>query len=311
MSLLSLFGLGSSQSLAPAPWNDYWYGPVGTQTAAGVRVDEQVAMNYSVCWAATRLLAGTTGWLPFNLYRRLPSGGSEIAKSHPVHRLIHDQPNGEMGAMMFRSRGVNHQVNWGNCYAEILRTGGGVPVGLLPIHPSRIPNANIKRENGKLVYYVRAPDGGNPEPVGQDNMFHVPSIISDDGVIGKGVITAAREAIGRAMGTQTRGSAALKNGGAPPMAIKGGKFKDKAERENTAGSWTKSTAGRKMPERCCCCRRNPKCKCSDSTCTILSSSSRSNSMWKTYAVGTVSRRIWCRTFSARRSTTSKNWVSAS
>jgi phage portal protein BeeE len=27
-----------------------------------------------------------------------------------------------MGAMMFRSRGVNHQVNWGNCYAEIVRT---------------------------------------------------------------------------------------------------------------------------------------------------------------------------------------------
>src|SRR4051812_25655519 len=114
MSLLSLFGLGAKQSLAPAPWDDYWYNSVGTQTAAGVRVDEQVAMNYSVCWAATRLLAGTTGWLPFNLYKRLPSGGANIATEHPVHRLIHDQPNTEMGAMMFRSRGVNHQVNWGN-----------------------------------------------------------------------------------------------------------------------------------------------------------------------------------------------------
>jgi HK97 family phage portal protein len=231
MSLLSLFGMGSRESLSPAPWNDYWYGPVGTQTAAGVRVDEQVAMNYSVCWAATRLLAGTTGWLPFNLYKRLPSGGANVATDHPVHRLIHDQPNTEMGAMMFRSRGVNHQVNWGNCYAEIRRTKGGMPYDLFPIHPSRIPNSNIKRENGRLVYYVRSPDGGNPEPVAQENMFHVPSIISDDGVIGKGVVTAAREAIGRAMGTQTRGSAALKNGGAPPMAIKGGKFKDKAERE--------------------------------------------------------------------------------
>jgi hypothetical protein len=82
-----------------------------------------------------------------------------------------------MGAMMFRSRGVNHQVNWGNCYAEILRTKGGIPVSLLPIHPSRIPNSNIKRENGRLVYYVRRPDGGQPEPVAQEDMFHVPSII--------------------------------------------------------------------------------------------------------------------------------------
>jgi HK97 family phage portal protein len=234
MSLLSLFGMGSRESLQPAPYDEFWYSTIGgsAQTTSGMRVDEGVALNYSVCWACTRLLAGTAGWLPFNLYKRLPSGGANIASTHRVHRLIHDQPNGDMGAMMFRSRGVNHQVNWGNTYSEIVRTYGGLVDRLEPIHPRRVPAKNIKRENGKLVYYVNPPDGlGTPVAVPQENMFHVPSIISDDGIIGKGVVAAARESIGKAMGSQMRNSSALKNGGAPPLALKGGKFKDKAERE--------------------------------------------------------------------------------
>jgi HK97 family phage portal protein len=232
MSLLSLFGMGAKQSLSPAPWDDYWYSSVGSQTTAGVRVDENVALNYSVCWAATRLLAGTAGWLPLNLYKRLPSGGASIDSPHRVHRLIHDQPNEDMGAMMFRSCGLNQQINWGNTFSEIGRSRGGFSEALYPIHASRIPKKNIVRENGRLVYYVNRPDGGPPDRIPQENMFHVPSIISDDGIFGKGVVTAARESIGKAMGTQRRGASALKNGGAPPLALKGGKFKDKAERED-------------------------------------------------------------------------------
>src|SRR3990167_2076533 len=101
--------LGPTQSLAPAPSADFWYdGFGGRQTSAGVRVDENTAFNQSVCWAATRLLSGTTGWLPFNLYKRTPNGGANIASTHRVHPLIHDQPNDEMGAVMFSATPLNH-----------------------------------------------------------------------------------------------------------------------------------------------------------------------------------------------------------
>ena len=225
--------LGPTQSLAPAPSADFWYdGFGGRQTSAGVRVDENTAFNQSVCWAATRLLSGTTGWLPFNLYKRTPNGGANIASTHRVHRLIHDQPNDEMGAMMFRASAMNHQVNWGNAFAEIVRDGGGLPVRLEPIHPRRIPLRNIKRENGRLVYYVNRPDGiGLPERVLQENMFHVASIICDNGIFGEGVIAHARETIGKAMGTQQRGASALRNGGAPPLALKSKATSFKAREE--------------------------------------------------------------------------------
>lgn len=234
MSLLSFFGFNNSQELAAyGPGEDFWYQPVGRSTTAGVRVDEAIALNYSVCWAATRLLAGTGGWLPFNLYKRMAGGGANIDAKHRVHRLIHSQPNQDMAAMMFRARSINHQVNWGNTFSEIRRTNGGQPFSLEPIHPWRIPPQNIRREDdGKIVYLVYRPSGvGQPQRVKQEDMFHVPSIISDDGIIGKGVVTAAREAIGKAMGTQQHGASSLKSGGAPPLALKGAKFKTREDRE--------------------------------------------------------------------------------
>lgn len=230
MSLAKFFGLSS---LSPAPHDDFWYSDPGAMTTARVPVNESNALNYSVCWAATRLLAGTSGWLPFNLYKKRDGGGADIDKKHHVHRLIHDQPNPDMGSMMFRGQGVNHQVNYGNTFNEIVRDRGGRPIELWPIHPSRIPiRSNIKRENGRLWYYVKNHDGGKDARIPAEDMFHVPSIISDDGIVGKGVVTNAREAIGKAMGTQAYGSGALANGGVPPFAIKGGRFKDdEAKRE--------------------------------------------------------------------------------
>lgn len=231
MSILMSFLGKSTVSLAPAG-DDRYYETIAPRTSAGVRVDENTAFNYSVCWAATRLLAGTAGWLPLNLHKKLPGGGADIAKKHRVHRLIHDQPNNDMGSMMFRARGVNHQVNWGNSFSEIVFNAGGVPDSLEPIHPRRIPSQNIRREDGKIVYYVNQPDDyGKPRKVPQERMLHVPSIISEDGIVGKGVITAARESIGKAIGTQKRGASAINHGGAPPLALKGAKFKDDAARQ--------------------------------------------------------------------------------
>jgi HK97 family phage portal protein len=235
MSLLEFFGVAERPAeLAPGPMDDYYYQTIARQTTAGVRVDEGTAFTYSVCWAATRLLAGTSGWLPFNLYKRQPNGGAAVDAGHRVHRLIHDQPNGDMGAMMFRACGMNHQVNSGNCFSEIVRLAGGQPMALEPIHPRRIPPNNIKRDdNGKLIYYVYRPDGiGQPQKLKQEDIFHVPSVISDDGIIGKGVVTHARESIGKAIGTQRRGAAAQSNGGMPPLALKGAKFKNKEEKDD-------------------------------------------------------------------------------
>lgn len=201
------------------PISGFWYGPVGRAVSSGVHVTDDVAMTYSAVWAATRLLAGTGGWLPFGLYRRLDNGGREIATQDPRHILVHDRPNPEMTAMMYRAMGIGFQVNRGNFYAEIQRETGmdRRPVAYWPIHSSRVTVLR-DAETDELVYKV-ANNRGEPSFIPARDMLHVPSMISDDGIIGKGVIQHARESIGFGIATERHGANWFGKGAVPRIVI--------------------------------------------------------------------------------------------
>lgn len=206
-----------STPAVPSPLDDFWYHPVGRQTGAGVDVDENSALTYSACWAATRLLAGTGGWLPLNLYRRLPGGGKEIASDHPLHTILHDAPNREMTSMMFRCRGINQQVNQGNTYAEIVRNPLGKVAALWPIHSSRV--TPCRDAAGNLIYEVKV--GTNAKPIHLDaaDVLHVPAMVSKDGISGIGVVDNARESIGLGMAQVRHGATFFGNGARPGIVV--------------------------------------------------------------------------------------------
>src|ERR1043166_10163840 len=102
--------------------------------------------------------------------------------------------------MMWRATKVNQQVNYGNCISEIERDGRDNVHALWPIHVSRVELLTDK-ESSKLFYRVRN-NNGTHEDLPYEDVFHVPSFISDDGRWGKGVIRHARETIGKALATQ-------------------------------------------------------------------------------------------------------------
>lgn len=240
MSVLSFFGIGAHTDRDPT--SGFWYGAAGRRTVAGVDVNENTAMNFSAAWAATRLLCATGSCLPLNLRRRTGKRSNEIADDHPVHGIIHNQFNPEMGSMMARSFGINMQVNRGNFYAEIVRTLGtrGPIKELWPIHESRM---KLGRDaSGQLAYEVRNEDG-TTDTFTAAEMFHVPSIISSNGIQGKGVIQNARESLGVALATEKHGASFFGNGAMPGIIIKGGKFKDKADREDYRRQWMEVHGG--------------------------------------------------------------------
>ncbi len=237
MSLASFFGI---EQLTPAPDDPFWYGPVVPPTASGMPVTERTAMTYSAVWAATRLLSATGAALPLNLKQRTPAG-SETAFTDPRQRRVHSVPNDEMGSMMFRTTMINSQVNWGNGYAEIERFGRDVR--LWPIHASRV---EVKRDEqtDELMYEVNGDDQGiPPQTLTADEMLHVPSMISSDGIVGRGVIQNARESIGMGMATERQGAAYFKNSARPAVVIKGGKFKDSESREEYRRMWAEVHGG--------------------------------------------------------------------
>ena len=221
----------------PQAGNPFWMG--GNNTLAGVSVDDNTAMNYSACWAATRLLCGTEAWLPFNLYREKKGGGKEIAWNHPVHRLIYAKPNPKQTAMMFRAAQMQQQVNAGNCYAEIERTNGGQIVALHPVHYTRV---KPKDGDDGLVYEI-SNRNGRKTTLDAAEVFHVPSLMSDDGIVGKGVVQAARESIGFGLGTEAHGAAYFGNGARPSVLLKHPAKLGDIARGNLRKEWKETHGG--------------------------------------------------------------------
>jgi HK97 family phage portal protein len=238
MSLLSFFGL------SPSPSDDFWYGGVpGTQTAAGVRVDEAAAMNYSACWAASMLLSTAGGMIPLKLYRYLEGGGSEPAKDLDRYYKVHDQINPDMSNMMFRSSRFQFQINWGNAFAELEYDGAGRFKAAHPIHSSRIPKENVRRtEDGKLYYLVNN-DDGSKTPLWDWEILHFPSPMSDDGIWGRGVVEQARLSIGFGIAVETQGAAYFGNGARPLLVIEGGKFKNEQDKQEFRRQWNEVHSG--------------------------------------------------------------------
>jgi HK97 family phage portal protein len=231
MSLAHFFGL------APAPWDDFWYGPVGAKTSAGIAVDEQVAMTYSACWSATMLLSTAGGRLPLKLFRYLDGGGSEPADDLSRYDLVNDRFNPDMTNMLYRSSRFAQQINWGNAFSELEFDKAGRVIAAHPIHASRIPARNIKRDPSGTLYYLVNNDDGTQTRLESWEVLHFPSPVSDDGIYGKGVVTQARLSIGFGIATETQGAAYMGNSARPTIVIKGGKFKDHAERLEYRRQW--------------------------------------------------------------------------
>lgn len=237
MSLLDFFGL------APAPTDDFWYRSANTKTAAGIAVDETVAMTYSVCWACTRVLSTAGAMAPLELLHWVPGGGSEPAEEMRRYSLVYDEFNEHMTNFMFRSSRIAQQINWGNAFGEIEFSGAGSVVAIHPIHASRVPAKNVRRRADGSVYYLVNNDDGTQAELEAWEMLHVPSPCSDDGIYGKGVVTQARLSIGFGIATETQGAAYMGNSARPTIVIKGGKFKDAAERAEYRRQWEELYGG--------------------------------------------------------------------
>lgn len=198
-----------------------WPGMIGSasrRVTSGVTVNHKTALNYSACWAATRLLTETIATLPNEMYRRL-DGRKSAAVSHPTYRPFCTEPNPRQGSVNYLAQQFGFMINWGNCYAEVVRDGNGRVTQQWPIHPSRIPDHNIRRNpEGTLTYFVMN-NGGQPTEIPQRDMFHVAGVLCEDDVCGKGVIPHGAESIGMGLATEQYGASHFGNGGGPSIVM--------------------------------------------------------------------------------------------
>lgn len=188
-------------------------------TASGKRVTPLSAMQTTAVYACVRILSESIASLPVHLHRYREDGGSEKVLSHPLQRILHDEPNDEMTAFVFRETLMGHLLLWGNAYAQIIRNGRGQVMGLYPLLPDRMRVSRNGR--GEIVYtYTRYFDEGKNRPAGEqvtlrrDEVLHIPGL-GYDGLMGYSPIHMARNAIGMALATEEYGSSFFGNGAQP------------------------------------------------------------------------------------------------
>ena len=179
-------------------------------TTSGKAVNERTAMQTSAVYACVRILAESVAGLPLHVYERTANGSKSTKPSHPLYRLLHDEPNREMTSFVFRETLMSHLLLWGNAYAQIIRDGRGFPLALYPLLPDRM--AVDRNEIGELVYTYQSDKG--QVKLRRENILHIPGL-GFDGLIGYSPIAMAKNAVGLALATEDYGATFFANGANP------------------------------------------------------------------------------------------------
>jgi HK97 family phage portal protein len=173
---------------------------------SGVSVTPRAVLQVDAVWACVRLISETIATLPLSIYERT-SSGKQVASNHPLHFVVHDQPNADSTAAIFWEAMIVAMLLRGNAHAEKLYAGQRV-IGLQFLDPGRLTvNQDAK---GKRVYtYKRS--NGTPRVIPAERIWRIPGFTLD-GDNGVSVIAYGAKVFGNAIAADRAAARTFKNG---------------------------------------------------------------------------------------------------
>lgn len=175
-------------------------------TTAGVTIDESTALTLPAFFHAMRTYGAILGSQDFNLIELLDRG-QQIARSHPIHRLLHDEPNEFQGPTSFWETLIGaHAFPYGNGYAYIERDGNFRATALLPLLPDR---TFPRRIGGRLTYRTHV--NGQPIDLEPYDVFHVAGF-GGDGLTGYPLVQIMKSTLGLSKAEEEFAAAFFGNG---------------------------------------------------------------------------------------------------
>lgn len=201
--------------LTPEQWFAEWIN--GTEVA-GVNVNAESAMTVSAVYACCALLSRTIASLSLGMYQRDGRDIIEITES-PEAYAVCIEPNDLYTSYTWRSTAQFHLSLRGNHYSRIHTDRYGYASRFEILHPDHVQPFLYKN---KLYYQVITLDFDGVLTAGE--VLHLKNF-SEDGLIGKSPLTAARDTIGMAISSNKYASAMYENGGGlkgivtAPMAL--------------------------------------------------------------------------------------------
>lgn len=234
-------GLRADVSGTPAPWDDYWYNPLGTASASGMRITEASAKRVATVLACVGVIGRNIGTMPIKIYTEAPDSSKRLVTSHPLFKVLYERPNTQQTAFEFKQQMQGHLELRGNAYAEIKDGPRGAVDQLLPMHPDRVRVERVK-STGKLIYKYNDPLTDNERSLVQEEVFHLRNFC-DDSAVGQSTIGMACDTFGIALAQQDYSARFLKNDGRPPFVFEGTNFKTKEDRNKFVASWQEQQTG--------------------------------------------------------------------
>lgn len=178
---------------------------------AGKSVTERTALQQTAVYACVRIIAETIASLPLHFYKYTDEG-KEKDYTHPLYRILHDEPNPEMTAFVFRETLVSHLLLWGNAYAQIIRNGKGEILSLYPLLPNgmTVERSDVTDE----IFYTYMDTKGRMFRLAPSEVLHIPGL-GFDGLIGYSPIAMTKNAIGLSIAAEEYGSKFFANSANP------------------------------------------------------------------------------------------------
>lgn len=173
---------------------------------AGVSVTPRAVLQVDAVWACVRLISETIATLPLSIYERT-SSGKQVASTHPLHFVVHDQPNVDSTAAIFWEAMIVAMLLRGNAHAEKLYAGQRV-IGLQFLDPGKLtvsPDAN----GNKVYTYKRS--NGTPRVIPTNRIWRIPGFTLD-GENGVSVIAYGAKVFGNAIAADRAAARTFKNG---------------------------------------------------------------------------------------------------
>jgi HK97 family phage portal protein len=203
----------------------------GALTAGAGSVTPTTALAISDVWACTRVLVNAASSVPLLPYRRQSGGGRQRLQGALADLLRQPAPGVTQSALLGQL--MAHLQLYGNAFLAKGRDDAGKVARLWLLHPERVAVALVGDE---LVFKVRD-ERGHERVLGLEDIVHVRSPLSIDGLLGLSPIRSCRVALGLAQNLATHADAFFGEGGRPDGILKVGNAAGQEQADRIKAQW--------------------------------------------------------------------------
>lgn len=162
----------------------------------GLDEDDTSPLSEATYYACLKVLSESVGKLPCKLLQRNDRNGVVSRRDHPLYGLLAERPNRFMTAAGFWSTFEQNRCHYGNAYAYISGYGDGTSLWILPSAQVSVWYDDACRVDRLPDVYYRWDSPSGPVLLGSEEVLHVRTADTFDGIVGVPVVERLASTIG-------------------------------------------------------------------------------------------------------------------